>query len=142
LSYLHEGQDKLFRYRHQRTHSSQVFNSRLREMDGVIMKWFKKEPVPAPEMKVEDFLTKVYELYPDRKYVLWFERMINPAHVEILRKHMASVIGEGNVTFIAGISAPEIYEFEGDKVQMCTRPLPHICKVNGPCNGWPREEKL
>ena len=23
-------------------------------------------------------------------------------------------------------------------VMECTRQLPHICKVNGPCNGWPR----
>ena len=23
-------------------------------------------------------------------------------------------------------------------VETCTRPLPHICAVNGPCNGWPQ----
>lgn len=23
-------------------------------------------------------------------------------------------------------------------VRVCTRPEPHICRVNGPCNGWPR----
>ena len=23
------------------------------------------------------------------------------------------------------------------KIQTCTRPEPHICTVNGPCNGWP-----
>lgn len=22
----------------------------------------------------------------------------------------------------------------------CTRPAPHICKVNGPCNGYPKED--
>lgn len=27
---------------------------------------------------------------------------------------------------------------DAPKVQTCTRPFPHICKVNGPCNGWPR----
>ena len=28
-------------------------------------------------------------------------------------------------------------------VTTCTRPKPHTCRVNGPCNGWPREgEKL
>jgi hypothetical protein len=25
------------------------------------------------------------------------------------------------------------------EVRTCTRPAPHICAVNGPCNGWPRE---
>src|SRR5208282_458298 len=24
-------------------------------------------------------------------------------------------------------------------VTTCTRPKPHTCRVNGPCNGWPRE---
>jgi hypothetical protein len=23
-------------------------------------------------------------------------------------------------------------------VRTCTRPEPHVCKVNGPCNGWPK----
>lgn len=23
-------------------------------------------------------------------------------------------------------------------VQTCTRPAPHVCQVNGPCNGWPK----
>lgn len=23
-------------------------------------------------------------------------------------------------------------------VRTCTRPLPHVCKNNGPCNGWPK----
>jgi hypothetical protein len=32
-------------------------------------------------------------------------------------------------------AAPE--EFE-DHVSVCTRPEPHICRVNGPCNGWPK----
>jgi len=26
-----------------------------------------------------------------------------------------------------------------DHVSTCTRPAPHICKINGPCNGWPKE---
>jgi hypothetical protein len=25
-----------------------------------------------------------------------------------------------------------------DVVQICTRPSPHVCTVNGPCNGWPK----
>jgi hypothetical protein len=24
-----------------------------------------------------------------------------------------------------------------DNVLYCTRPAPHVCAVNGPCNGWP-----
>ena len=27
----------------------------------------------------------------------------------------------------------------GDTVQTCTRLSPHVCRVNGPCNGWPKE---
>ena len=23
-------------------------------------------------------------------------------------------------------------------IQVCTRPHPHECRVNGPCNGWPK----
>lgn len=23
---------------------------------------------------------------------------------------------------------------------ICTRPAPHVCRVNGPCNGLPREQ--
>jgi hypothetical protein len=23
--------------------------------------------------------------------------------------------------------------------QTCTRPAPHLCKINGPCNGFPKE---
>jgi hypothetical protein len=25
-----------------------------------------------------------------------------------------------------------------DTVNICARPAPHICTVNGPCNGWPQ----
>lgn len=25
--------------------------------------------------------------------------------------------------------------------ETCTRRAPHICKVNGPCNGWPKDTK-
>ena len=24
------------------------------------------------------------------------------------------------------------------EIQQCTRPNPHVCTVNGPCNGWPK----
>jgi hypothetical protein len=24
-------------------------------------------------------------------------------------------------------------------MHQCTRPAPHVCKVNGPCNGYPKE---
>jgi len=26
-----------------------------------------------------------------------------------------------------------------EAIETCIRPAPHICKVNGPCNGWPKE---
>ncbi len=28
-----------------------------------------------------------------------------------------------------------------EPVQNCTRASPHICRVNGPCNGWPKEKE-
>jgi hypothetical protein len=31
---------------------------------------------------------------------------------------------------------------ERDEVQTCTRPAPHICRVNGPCNGLPKSAPL
>jgi hypothetical protein len=27
-------------------------------------------------------------------------------------------------------------------INTCTRQSPHICRVNGPCNGWPKPEGL
>jgi len=33
-------------------------------------------------------------------------------------------------------SLPVVSDEEWD-IEMCKRPLPHMCKVNGPCNGWP-----
>ena len=29
---------------------------------------------------------------------------------------------------------------EALKAQTCTRPAPHICTINGPCNGYPKEK--
>jgi hypothetical protein len=29
-----------------------------------------------------------------------------------------------------------------DFIQICRRTSPHICRVNGPCNGWPKLELL
>ena len=25
------------------------------------------------------------------------------------------------------------------QIKTCTRKAPHICRVNGPCNGWPKD---
>lgn len=25
-----------------------------------------------------------------------------------------------------------------EQIDTCTRQSPHICRVNGPCNGWPK----
>jgi hypothetical protein len=29
-----------------------------------------------------------------------------------------------------------------EQIDTCTRQSPHICRVNGPCNGWPKPEGL
>jgi hypothetical protein len=31
---------------------------------------------------------------------------------------------------------------QAPKVQTCTRQAPHVCTVNGPCNGFPAAEGL
>jgi hypothetical protein len=79
------------------------------------MKWFKKEPIPTPEMKVEDFLTKVYTLHPDRKYLLWFDRSLNLSHVQTLREIFERFAGPNQITIAAGVVAPQIYEFEKEE---------------------------
>ena len=35
--------------------------------------------------------------------------------------------------------AAEHLRDEPEIIQMCSRLRPHVCKVNGPCNGWPRK---
>ena len=43
--------------------------------------------------------------------------------------------------FVVGmcITAKRADEAMSEAIQNCTRPAPHICKVNGPCNGYPKE---
>ena len=31
------------------------------------------------------------------------------------------------------------HKYRLQRIRFCTRPSPHICKVNGPCNGWPKQ---
>ena len=39
------------------------------------------------------------------------------------------------------ITAKRTDEAIAQAMQDCTRPAPHVCRVNGPCNGWPRAIK-
>jgi hypothetical protein len=43
--------------------------------------------------------------------------------------------------FVVGmcITAKRADEAMVEAIQDCTRPAPHVCKVNGPCNGYPKE---
>ena len=43
--------------------------------------------------------------------------------------------------FVVGmcITAKRADEAMAEAIQDCTRPAPHVCKLNGPCNGYPRE---
>jgi hypothetical protein len=43
-----------------------------------------------------------------------------------------------NLTIIRIHSIFDIGENMHDEIQVCTRLKPHICQVNGPCNGWPK----
>ena len=27
------------------------------------------------------------------------------------------------------------------EIQRCIRPAPHVCRENGPCNGWPKDQE-
>jgi hypothetical protein len=58
-----------------------------------------------------------------------------------------SVITTSSVISYGRGTAEEIADFYFDgvpapEVQTCTRPSPHVCKVNGPCNGWPKEDLM
>jgi hypothetical protein len=43
--------------------------------------------------------------------------------------------------FVVGmcITAKRADEAMAEAIQDCTRPAPHVCKLNGPCNGYPKE---
>jgi hypothetical protein len=71
----------------------------------------KKEQVVPKDIKVEELLTKLHELHPDKKYLLWFEHTIDTKHVRALRDALDRS-GLGNVLFVAGIENPKVYEFE------------------------------
>jgi hypothetical protein len=44
--------------------------------------------------------------------------------------------------FVVGmcITAKRADEAMAEAIQDCTRPAPHVCKLNGPCNGYPKEK--
>jgi hypothetical protein len=45
------------------------------------------------------------------------------------------------LTFVALLITAKLgNQPKSEYIQGCTRPAPHICAVNGPCNGWPRSE--
>jgi hypothetical protein len=46
------------------------------------------------------------------------------------------VLGMLITTSRADEAIESMYE---DAVEDCTRPHPHVCRVNGPCNGYPNE---
>jgi hypothetical protein len=43
-------------------------------------------------------------------------------------------------TELIAIGVAEAVAEQQDEPKTCTRPTPHVCTVNGPCNGWPRIE--
>lgn len=48
----------------------------------------------------------------------------------------------GLAMFALGLGAVVLiliwHKYRIERIQTCTRLLPHVCKVNGPCNGWPK----
>ena len=44
--------------------------------------------------------------------------------------------------FVVGlcITAKRADEAIAEGLQDCTRQAPHVCRVNGPCNGYPKEK--
>lgn len=50
---------------------------------------------------------------------------------------LASMLGLG-IAFKVLKEEKRIEHDLEDPIHICTRPAPHICAVNGPCNGWPK----
>lgn len=79
---------------------------------GISNPWKKKEPIKPQEVRVDEILAKVFELRPECKYVFWFERMISPQHIHLIRDDIGRIVDPDQVVMIAGVVAPQIYEFE------------------------------
>ncbi len=71
----------------------------------------RKDPLQPKVMTIPELVAKVYELHPDKKYVFWFDRTINPQHLSGLCDALEKV-GIKDVLVVAGIIAPVIYEFK------------------------------
>ena len=41
--------------------------------------------------------------------------------------------------FVLEFTHDPVISDEEWETEMCIRPLPHVCKDNGPCNGWPKD---
>lgn len=65
---------------------------------------------------------------------------MTPMHIALLASIAVAVFATGIVLGLC-ITAKRADEAisEALKAQTCTRPAPHICTINGPCNGYPKE---
>lgn len=80
------------------------------------MSWWTKEqkvePVPKTDVFVEAVKAQLAALPKDPNvvYVFWWERSLNPAHIECIRR---LAHGNGlNVVLVAGTPVPEIYKLQ------------------------------
>jgi len=55
----------------------------------------------------------------------------------ILAMGLVSLVTVFVTKFVLEITSLPVVSDEEWDIEMCKRPLPHKCKVNGPCNGWP-----
>jgi len=55
----------------------------------------------------------------------------------ILAMGLVSLVTVFVTKFVLEITSLPVVSDEEWDIEMCKRPLLHMCKVNGPCNGWP-----
>lgn len=70
--------------------------------------WWKKEALKKKSITVEDILGQLNEVKPKALYCLWFERLLSPRHIELIRRAFADK--DCKVIVLSGIEAPEIFE--------------------------------
>ena len=58
--------------------------------------------------------------------------------MNILELVFAAIAIMGAITVVGVLLLAVWMLIASPKVLTCTRPLPHECTKNGPCNGWPR----
>ena len=61
---------------------------------------------------------------------------MTPLHMFVLALVALAVLVTG---FVVGMCITASKETPTPEI--CTRPAPHICTVNGPCNGFPKEKQ-